>query len=170
MSTQLIKGNVFADDRGELRFINDFDPTAAGVRRFYQVENVRAGYVRAWHGHANEGKFVYVPRGAAKVAVIHMDNATQWIDYWSGKFGVSDDNPIQHPELGPKLYLEQVVLSSTNPEVFYIPPGYYNGFKTLKEDTIVMFFSTSPLEHSSKDDFRLDWDVFGKDVWEENFR
>jgi len=41
---------------------------------------------------------------------------------------------------------------------------------TLEEDTIVMFFSTSTLEESKKDDIRLKWDIFGRDIWEVCYR
>ena len=36
-STQVLNGGVFTDDRGESRFVNDFD--FKNVKRFYQVEN-----------------------------------------------------------------------------------------------------------------------------------
>ncbi len=64
MSSKLIPGNVFADDRGFLRFINDFN--FENVKRFYQVENHRQGFIRAWHGHKKEAKYVYVSKGSAR--------------------------------------------------------------------------------------------------------
>ena len=42
-------GGIAVDDRGQLRFVNDFN--FANVKRFYQVENHRQGFIRAWHGH-----------------------------------------------------------------------------------------------------------------------
>jgi len=64
----VIKGGIAVDDRGSLRFVNDFD--FAGIRRFYMVENHAAGFVRAWHGHRHEAKFVYVVSGAALITAV----------------------------------------------------------------------------------------------------
>jgi len=47
MSFKNFKGAVFSDDRGFLRFVNDFD--FSDVKRFYQVENHKKGFIRAWH-------------------------------------------------------------------------------------------------------------------------
>jgi dTDP-4-dehydrorhamnose 3,5-epimerase len=47
MEPKIINGGIAPDDRGSVRFVNDFD--FAKVKRFYQVENHRAGFIRAWH-------------------------------------------------------------------------------------------------------------------------
>src|SRR5262245_66287388 len=59
---RLIAGGIAVDDRGAVRFVNDFD--FAGVKRFYWVTNHRSGLVRAWHAHRRETKHVTVLRGA----------------------------------------------------------------------------------------------------------
>ena len=137
----LITGDVVVDDRGSLRFVNDFD--FAGVKRFYIVENHQAGFVRAWHAHKREGKYVMVVQGAAIVAAVKIEN-------WENP---PTDSPIH-----------RYVLSALKPSVLWIPPGYANGFKSLTADTKVVFFSTSTLEESRGDDVRWDPDRFG-DVW-----
>lgn len=149
----MLKGGVAADDRGSVRFVNDF--SFDGVKRFYQVENVRAGFIRAWHGHLKEGKYVYVPRGSILL-------------------GVCDLNPderdrLDRPDLGPP---QKFVLSSQAPGVLWVPPGKANGFKTLEEGTIVMFFSTSFLEESKGDDYRYPFDYCQAHdrFWNEDFR
>ena len=53
----ILDGGIATDDRGCVRFVNDFN--FKGVKRFYQVENHRQGFIRAWHGHKKEGKYVY---------------------------------------------------------------------------------------------------------------
>jgi len=145
----VINGGKFVDDRGPLSFVNEFD--FEGVKRFYQVENHAAGFVRAWHGHEIEGKYVYVPKGVAMVQAIPLSRAP-------------------HIVLGNDLELVRVTLSSDSPKILWIPPGYYNGFKTLTEDTIVIFFSTTTMDESKGDDYRLNWDAFGDEVWEEEYR
>tara|TARA_R110000765_G_scaffold426455_1_gene542143 strand:+ start:1532 stop:1951 length:420 start_codon:yes stop_codon:yes gene_type:complete len=132
------KGGLAVDDRGTVSFVNDFD--FKNVKRFYQVTNHRRGFIRAWHGHENEAKYVYVAKGSAKVAAVQEEG--------------------EEPTVR--------VLSDKTPSVLYIPPGYYNGFQTLEEDTIIMFFSTASLDESLGDDMRKDWLTW--DVWEDDFR
>jgi len=138
MGIEKINGNSFVDDRGTLRFVNDFD--FSKVKRFYQVENHSRGFIRAWHGHKKEAKYVYLVKGSALVGVV--DLATEEV--------------------------QKIVLSSQNPSILYIPPNHANGFKTLEDDTILMFFSTSTIEESQGDDYRFDWNKW--DIWGENYR
>ncbi len=129
-------GGVAVDDRGNLKFVNDFD--FEGVKRFYQVENHERGFIRAWHGHRKEAKYAYVAKGSAWVAVIDMDDKS----------------------------VEKFVLSDKTPKVLYIPPGKYNGFQSLEEGTIIQFFSTSTIDESIGDDIRLPYEsfpIFNKD-------
>lgn len=133
-----VQGGVYADDRGFLRFVNDFD--FSGVKRFYQVENHSKGFIRAWHGHKKEAKYVYVPKGSALIGLVNLETEE----------------------------LAKYTLSSQSPCILYIPPGYANGFKTLEEETILMFFSTSTLKESEGDDYRFAWNQW--DIWQEDYR
>ena len=76
MIVPTIKGKTFVDDRGSLRFVNDFSFADTKIKRFYQVENHERGFIRAWHGHKIEGKYVYVVKGSAWVAAIDMEDTT----------------------------------------------------------------------------------------------
>lgn len=140
----LIKGGVVVDDRGEVRFVNDFD--FSNVKRFYQVQNHEPGFIRAWHCHVKESKYVYVAHGSILlgVAPFNLDNE---LDIRQGK---------------------KYVLSATTPSVLYIPPAHGNGFMTLEKDTIVLFFSTSTLEESQYDDIRLPFDTWN--LWNKVYR
>jgi len=139
---QLIEGALAVDDRGELGFVNDFDLDE--VKRFYLVSNHRSGFIRAWHAHKREAKYVTVVQGAAVIGAVEIDN---WDD----------------PSKDSKIW--RYTLSSRKPSVLYIPAGYANGFMSLTKKTKLMFFSTSTLEESRGDDFRYDayywnaWDV-----------
>ncbi len=129
----LLDGGLATDDRGTVAFVNGFD--FAGVKRFYAVTNHRQGFVRAWHAHRHESKYVYVSRGAAVVAAVPIDD-------W--------DNP------SPSQPVSRYVLTATRPQVLYIPAGYANGFMSLTADAVLMFFSTSTVEDSRNDDVRYD--------------
>lgn len=139
---RLMEGALAADDRGFVGFVNGFD--FAGVKRFYTVANHRQGFVRAWHAHKKEAKFVTVVRGAALIGAVA-------IDHW--------ETP------SASLVPQKFVLSGHKPAVLYIPSGYANGFMSLSADTLMMFFSTSTLDESKGDDYRFDarlwniWDV-----------
>lgn len=128
---KLLIGNTFVDDRGTLRFVNDFN--FEGVKRFYQVENHEKGFIRAWHGHRKESKYVYVAKGSAWIGVVDMDR---------------------------EINAERYVLSDKSPKVLFIPPGKYNGFQTLEENTIILFFSTATTEESKGDDIRHPYEKF----------
>jgi len=139
---KLIEGALAVDDRGELGFVNDFD--FDGVKRFYSVSNHRSGFIRAWHAHKREAKYVTVVRGTALIGAVKVDN-------W--------DNPSKDSKVW------RYTLSENKPSVLYIPIGYANGFMSLTKKTKLMFFSTSTLEDSRGDDLRYDayywnaWDV-----------
>jgi dTDP-4-dehydrorhamnose 3,5-epimerase len=137
----LIEGGLAVDDRGSLGFVNDFG--FPGVKRFYLVTNHAAGFVRAWHAHRREAKFVTVTRGAAVVGAVMVDD-------WESP---SRDATVHRH-----------VLSALKPSVLYIPSGYANGFMSLTQDATLMFFSTSTVEESRGDDVRYDWRHW--DIWD----
>lgn len=136
----LTKGGLSVDDRGTVSFVNDFD--FKNVKRFYVVENHKQGFIRAWHGHKNESKYVFVVKGSAVVAAVKIDN-------W--------ENPSKN------LQVNRFTLSDKTPSILFIPAGYANGFMSLSEDAKLIFYSTSELKDSLNDDIRFDahyWDVW----------
>ena len=140
---KVIEGGLAVDDRGQLTFLNDF--SFEGVKRFYMVENFSKDVIRAWHGHLKEGKYIFLPLGSAIVAAVKMDDT---------------DNPSKENEV------YRFILSDRKPYILYIPAGYANGFRSLEEDTKMIFFSTSTLEESKGDDYRFPVDYWGNEVWE----
>ena len=124
----VVKGGLATDDRGVLRFVNDFDFNA--VKRFYQIENHEEGFIRAWHGHRNEAKYFYVVKGAILIGAVNLETNEVF------KF----------------------VLTSESPSILYIPPGFANGFKNLHRDTIIQVFATATLQESLNDDYRFEYD------------
>ena len=134
----IINGGIAIDDRGSVRFANDFN--FDGVKRFYHVSNHRNGFIRAWHGHKKEGKYVYVSKGTALIGIVDMKTEE----------------------------ISKYVLSCKSPKILWIPPGYYNGFKSLEDKTSILFFSTTSLEESLGDDIRKDFNHWN--IWEEEYR
>jgi dTDP-4-dehydrorhamnose 3,5-epimerase-like enzyme len=135
---RLIEGGLAVDDRGVLQFVNDFH--FDGVKRFYVVSNHSTGFVRAWHAHRREAKYVTVVQGTAIVAAVAIDN-------WE------KPSKIAH--------IHRHILSAHKPVVLFIPAGYANGFMSLTADAKLVFFSTATVEESRDDDVRYDaryWD------------
>jgi dTDP-4-dehydrorhamnose 3,5-epimerase-like enzyme len=144
----MMNGGIAVDDRGSVRFVNDFN--FKDVKRFYQVENHRQGFIRAWHGHFKEGKYVYVASGSAWVAAMPL---------YRDHDGLSQVSTLE----GKKF-----VMSAKKPQVLYIPPGWANGFKNLEENTNILFFSTTTLEEGKDDDIRFKYDTWT--AFEEEYR
>jgi dTDP-4-dehydrorhamnose 3,5-epimerase len=137
---RLLAGNLAVDDRGEVGFVNDFH--FDGVKRFYTVSNFRQGFVRAWHAHQREAKFITAVQGSALMGTVRVDN-------W--------EKP------SPEAEVATFVLSAHKPAVLCVPPGHANGFMSLTSDLKLMIFSTTTLEESQGDDFRYDarhWDIW----------
>ena len=144
---EIIQGGISIDDRGQIIYANDFNFADAGVKRFYAVSNHDINFVRSFHYHQKEAKYVVVLKGTALVVIVKVDDP-------------------QNPD---KLAIPQkYVLSEKNQKILYVPAAYANGFKSLDADTNIVFFSTSTLEESKGDDFRIDWNYWS--VWKNDFR
>lgn len=136
---QLIKGNIHIDQRGIVRFVNDFH--FENVKRFYTITHPDTNITRAWQGHKLETKYFYVTKGSFLINWIKIDN-------W------------QQPS--KDLETNTHTLSDSESEILIIPPGHVNGFKALEPDSTMIMFSDMLLEDSKKDDYRFPvnyWDI-----------
>ncbi len=138
-----ITGKLFTDNRGSVRFINDF--SFLGVKRFYQVTQNISQPIRAFHAHLYEAKYVYVTQGAIHLILAEVDKL---------------------PYPSKKLKLHTFLLSASAPSIVFIPPKFANGFKVLEAETQVLFFSDKTVSESEGDDYRLDFDYWGAKVWD----
>lgn len=137
-----IAGGIATDERGSVRFVNSFE--FSGVRRFYQLTNASPATARSWRGHKRERKWVYVAKGSAIVAAVEFDHDT-------------------HPSKNTTVH--RFVLSEERPGILAIPAGYANAFRILKPETVLLFFSSSSVEESEKDDFPFPPDYWGEELW-----
>lgn len=67
----IIKGDLHQDERGIVRFVNDFDMTK--VKRMYCIKP-KLGVIRAWQGHKKETKWFYAAKGSFMVKTVNMVN------------------------------------------------------------------------------------------------
>ena len=122
--TGMIEGGVCEDERGSLRFCNDFDMSP--VKRFYTISNSRAQPVRGWIGHKKETKWLLPTRGMTTVCVEPMDKMSS---------------------------SEAFLLDSRNPHVLKIDPGNWFCIKQGGESE-VMVFSDCKVGEYENDDLR----------------
>ena len=135
--TRIIKGGIFNDERGSLRFVNDF--SLSNFKRFYLVKNKNTNLIRAWQGHKKEIKVFYPTKGSFIISWVKIDD-------------------FKRPS--PNLTTESYVLDSRESEVLIIDKGHANGFKAEEPNSELLIFSNLDLEESSEDLYR-----FNKDLW-----
>lgn len=141
MRPKIIEGNCHRDERGELRFINDFD--MSGVKRFYLITHFSCETVRAWQGHKKEGKFFYCIKGSFTLGAVEIDD-------WQ----------FPSANLEPELF----ELSADKNQIVSISAGYANGFRANEVGSRVIVYSTSTLEESKDDDYRFDHSLWSLSV------
>lgn len=140
---KIIKGASFSDQRGMLRFVNDF--SFHNVKRFYIIKHTDKSTVRAWQGHQYENKYFFPLSGSFVVAWVKIDN-------------------FNNPSLN--LEAHHHIISSENSEILAIPKGYANGLKAVTPGAEILVFSDMDLEGSTKEKCRysanlwFDWSKF----------
>lgn len=134
----LIKGGTFQDERGTMRFANDFLMDL--VKRMYIIEPRDTTVIRAWQAHKEEQKWFFVLEGSFEVKLVQPDN-------W--------ELPSK------KLPVQSLTLAALSNEVLHIPGGYANGFKALEAGSKLLVFSDTEIKHASEDNYRFD-----KDYWD----
>lgn len=138
---EYIEGGIAVDERGQIQFCNNFK--MGDIKRFYIVSNHQTQFIRAWHGHKKEAKYIFVISGVAMIAAVKIDN-------W------------EHPS--KTAFVHKHILSEKKAGILKIPQGFAHGFKTLTPDTRIIFFSTVTLEESLNDDYRYEFNYW--DPWE----
>ncbi len=133
----IIEGGKFKDDRGEIRFVNDFDMTE--VKRFYTIFHPDTSIVRAWQGHKIETRWFYCTEGIFDIRAVKIDN-------WGNPSDI--------------LNVKKYILNSEMPMILKIPAGYVNGIKAILKNSKLISFSNFKLNENENDEFRFD-----KDKW-----
>lgn len=139
MEPKIYNIGTFVDDRGTLNFSNEFNEFNK-IKRFYTVSNHSVNFIRAWHGHKEEEKYIYITFGVALIGAVNLTTEN----------------------------IYKFTISATTPKLLYIPKNHANGFKTLKPNTTLLIFSTSTVEESKNDDIRFPYNKWN--IWEEDYR
>ena len=138
MQPKKIPGHRIFDNRGSVRFNNKL--TFKNIKRFYTVHNYNSNFIRAWHGHFNEEKFIGCIKGTFQISAVKIDKKN-------------------NPSKKNKIYT--FILNQADSDFIYIPKGFANGSMSLEENSELLIFSTSTLKESLKDDKR-----YGHKYWD----
>ena len=128
---KLIEGKKIFDNRGSVSFANEFN--FFNIKRFYFVHNYSKNFVRAWHGHMKEKKYILCIKGTFQVSCVKIDK-------------------IKNPSKSNKIFTW--FLNSSVQNIISIPEKFANGTMSLEDNSKLLIFSTSSLEESLKDDYR----------------
>lgn len=133
MDPKLINGNRVFDNRGSLIFNNNLEFN--NIKRFYIVHNYSKNFIRAWHGHLKEEKYIKCLVGTFQVSAVKISN-------------------IKKPKKNSKIF--NYFLNESSQDFIHIPKGYANGSMSLENNSKLLIFSTLTLQESIKDDYRFD--------------
>ncbi|CDS93807.1 conserved hypothetical protein [Sphingobacterium sp. PM2-P1-29] len=136
---QTIQGGVAQDQRGQIRFVNDFDMSL--VKRFYIIKNADVELVRGWRAHRIEQRWFYVLAGAFEVDLIQIDN-------WE--------------KAATDLDVQKIKIDASEMQVLHVPQGYGTAFRALQPDSELLVFADYGIEHAAHDDYTWPLEYFVK--------
>ncbi|MGV6945616.1 WxcM-like domain-containing protein [Sphingobacterium kyonggiense] len=134
---EYIQGGIAKDQRGQIRFVNDFDMSL--VKRFYIIKNADLDLVRGWRAHRIEQRWFYVLSGSFAIDIVKIDN-------W--------DNASQD------LEVKKVILNSSDNQVLHLSTGYGTAFQALETNSEILVFSDYGIENATNDDYTYPLDYF----------
>lgn len=133
----IIQGGVAIDDRGRIRFVNDFD--MKDIKRFYVVKNADLSLIRGWRAHKIEQRWFYVISGSFSISVVKIDD-------WN------------YPN--KNLIIEEFTLNSNDNQLLHVPSGYGTALRAKELGSELMIFADHYLDHAQFDDYTFDLSYF----------
>ena len=136
MKPKLISGGLFSDDRGNLRYNNDFN--AKPIKRIYTIENNSVDFIRAWQGHKIEQRWFSAIYGSFLIKIIEPN-------HWESPSGINASFDF--------------VLRKNTLDFLHIPGGYLTSIKSLEEDSQLLVLADYALGEI-KDEYKFPLEVF----------
>lgn len=136
MKPSLIKGSVFSDNRGHLKFNNDFN--ASEIKRIYTIENKDLSVIRAWQGHKIERRWFSALQGKFIIQLIEIDN-------W--------ESPSKN------LEILEFVLSSETLDFLQVPSGFISSIRCLENESKLLVLADYSLGEID-DEYRFPLNYF----------
>jgi len=161
---EIRKLEKFVDDRGFLSEIcrSDWeeiiklapggrDDILGNLNQVYIVGNWSKGTVRAFHKHEKLVDFFVIVRGVAK-------------------FILFDDRP-DSPTFG---ILQQIISEAGDLKMITVPSGVFHGWQSLCVETLLVSVANDLYMGYNKkeylDEHRIPYDIFGKNIWEVEYK
>ncbi len=132
-----IKGGIAQDNRGQIRFVNDFDMSL--VKRFYIIKNSDTELIRGWRAHRIEQRWFYVLSGSFAIDIVKIDNWDQ----------AANDLPVDHQ-----------LLKAEEGRVLHLSAGYATAFQALEPNSELLVFADYGIDHAIHDDYTYPLDYF----------
>lgn len=136
MGPKIIRGGYHCDDRGNLRFNNDFDVTK--IKRFYTIQNRNTSIIRGWQGHKIEQRWFSAIQGKFSIKVIKIDD-------WK--------NPSRD------LEVKKIIVSDNRLDVLHVPAGCITCLQALEEGAKLLVMADYLLGET-EDEFRFPVNYF----------
>lgn len=134
-----IQGGISKDERGQIRFVNDFDMSE--IKRFYTIKNADTESVRGWRAHKVERRWFYVLSGAFKIELVKIDD-------W------------HCPSVN--LPIENRTIRAIDMQILAVPAGYGTTFQALENDSELLVFADYGIENALFDNYTWPVDYFNK--------
>jgi dTDP-4-dehydrorhamnose 3,5-epimerase-like enzyme len=131
MKPNFIFGGCHKDDRGCVKFNNDFNMSF--IKRMYTIENNSSNSIRGWQGHKIEQRWFIASMGSFQIdvkSILAFENEDSFQEILSFK------------------------LLSTSLDVLHIPPGYVTCIHSLEKNAQLLAFSDFELG-DVKDEWRF---------------
>lgn len=118
----------------------------------FQVEQISFSYaepsrINAFHIHPKriQDELWCVVQGALKVWLVDLREDSSTLEY-----------------------KQCVLLSGESPSLLHIPSGVAHGYQAGREGALLVYAMNSQFSMEDPNEGRLPWDLYGKDLWEED--
>ena len=118
MHPSLINGNNHQDNRGILKYNNNFN--LSQIKRMYIIENANIYLKRGWQGHKIEQRWFSVIAGKFKIMLLKVDN-------W------------ENPSVNLELFTFEI--NSENLDILHIPAGYITCIQAKEDNSKLIVMS-----------------------------
>ncbi len=134
---EYIPGGISKDERGQIRFVNDFDMDL--IKRFYIIKNQNPTVIRGWRGHRLEQRWFYVFSGSFNIFLVKIDD-------W--------ETPSRD------LKVDKIIFKQSDFSVLNVPKGYATAFQSNESDSELLVFADSKISETENDDHTWPNDYF----------
>lgn len=136
MNPRLIQGGVFKDERGELKYNNDFD--ASEIKRMYIIENSSIDLKRGWKAHKIEQRWFISLIGSFVIKIVAVED-------------------FKKPQKKKQFY--EFVLESKEMNVLHCPAGHATLIQALEPKSKILALGDFLLGET-QDEYRFPLDYF----------